>query len=105
MQPFRAAADIFQPVQQYAGMQADALCRQGFRQAVAQVMVEAAKRQALAIEQIDLRAQTLEDAGEFHADIAAADHGHAPRQVRQEERLVRDLRPRYPAMTGGRRRQ
>ncbi|MCY1425896.1 hypothetical protein D9M71_417020 [compost metagenome] len=50
--------------------------------------VEAAQEQVAAIQQGGLRAQTMEDRGEFHGDVAAADHQHAARQLFEEECLV-----------------
>ena len=53
-------------------------------QALAQVLVEAAQRQRLAIDQVHLGAERLEDAGELHRDVAGADDGDALRHARQD---------------------
>ena len=56
----------------------------------AQILVEAAQRQGLAVDQVDLGAQAGEDAGELDGDVAAAEQHDAARQVLQEERVVGD---------------
>ena len=59
-------------------------------QALAQVLVEAAQRQRLAVDQVHLGAECLEDAGELDRDVARADDRDALRHARQEERVVGD---------------
>ena len=71
-------------------MQRDALGAERLDQRFAQVHVEAAQRQRLAVHQIHVRAESGEDAGEFHRDVARSDDRHALRHVRQIERGVRD---------------
>ena len=71
-------------------MQRDALRAKRLGQCFAQVHVEAAQRQRLAIHQVHVRAETGEDAGEFYRDVARADDRHALRHMRQVERIVGD---------------
>ncbi len=59
-------------------------------QADAQILVEAAQRQRLAVDEMRLGAEPGEHAGEFHADIAAADDGDALGHLFQIERIVGD---------------
>ena len=57
-------------------------------QAVAQLLVEAAQDLGAAVEERGLDAEAVEDAGELHGDVAAADDQDRLRQLSQVERLV-----------------
>ena len=56
---------------------------------IAQILVEAAQDLLAAIDEDRLDAETVEDAGEFDGDIAAADDADALRQALEMEGLVR----------------
>ena len=55
-------------------------CGIGLAESVANVLVEAAQKLLAAMQERDLAAEAVEDAGELHRDIAAADHQDALRQ-------------------------
>src|SRR4029077_15076885 len=57
-------------------------------QAMTQIVVEAAQDLRPAIELGHLAAQAIEDAGEFHRDVAAAENSDALGQFSQLESLV-----------------
>ena len=67
----------------------DSLALEFRGQAVAQILIEAAQNLLAAIELRHLAAQAVEDAGELHRDVAAAEHGDAPGQFFELEGLVR----------------
>ncbi|MCY1174121.1 hypothetical protein D9M73_143100 [compost metagenome] len=69
-------------------LQVHALPAQFVAQVLAHAAVEAAQEQVAAIQQGGLRTKAMEDRGEFHGDVAAADHQHAAWQLFEEERLV-----------------
>ena len=54
-----------------------------------QVCIKAAQQLLAAVQQGRLGAQTVEDGGELHGDIASAHDHHPPGQMRQMEGLVR----------------
>ena len=81
-----AAADFLKPVQQHAWVQRNSLLHHRLRKRVAHVMIEAAQRQALAEQQIDLRPQGGKNAGEFDRDIAATHQRDAAGQGGQGQR-------------------
>ena len=78
-----AVAIALQALQADAGMQRHAGLLQGTGHAHAQVVVEAAQRQFVAIGQVHLRAQTRHDAGKLQRDEAAADDQQAVRHALQ----------------------
>ena len=80
----------FQLQRPATGMQHDAGVAERLGQPLAQVLVEAAQRQGLAVDQVHLGAERLENAGEFDRDVAGAEDRHAVRHPRQEERVVGD---------------
>ena len=71
-------------------MHRDALRDECLGKSFAQVPIEAAEWQRLAVHQVHVRAKTGEDTGELHRDIARADDRDALRHLRQEERIVGD---------------
>ena len=71
-------------------MQDHALPGQGLGEAFAQVLVEPAQRQRLAVNKMHLGAKRPEDAGEFHRDEARADDRDLLRHDRQIEGVVRN---------------
>jgi len=73
-----------------AGVQGNALGDHGFGQAGAHVVVEAAQRQWGAVDQFDLGAETLEQAGKLDGDVATADDGDVAGQAWHVEDLVGD---------------
>ena len=67
----------------------DALAEQLLMQVLAHVQVEAAEDLLAAVREDHLRADAVEDSGEFRRDVPAPDHEHASRQLRQLQGLVR----------------
>ncbi len=59
------------------GVEFDSVGGEGFGQRQAEVFVETAQRQGLAVDEVGFGAQARENAGEFDADIAAADDDDA----------------------------
>ena len=74
----------------FAAVDGDALGFHRFGEAFAHVLVEAAQREVLADHEVDLGAQSGEDAGEFDGDIAAAEDDDAFGEVRQVEGIIGD---------------
>ncbi len=70
--------------------------------------IEAVQQSRTAHEQLDLAAQGLQHAGQFHGHVPATDNSHAPRRRAQAEEVVghlpqhraRDCRPRWPPARG-----
>ncbi len=69
-----------------AERQRDAALGIGLAQRVAHVLVEAAKQLVAPVQERDLAAERVEDPGEFHRDIAGADHQDALRQASPDGR-------------------
>ena len=90
VKPFRAVRELFEFVQQDAGMERDALRLQCSGELFANVMVEAAQWKALPVEQVHLGAKAAEDSGEFDAYITAADERDALGSFGKVEGLVGD---------------
>ncbi|CPJ49308.1 Uncharacterised protein [Bordetella pertussis] len=68
--------------------QVQAFLDQFVAQVLAHAAVEAAQEQFAPVDLHGLRAQAIENGGEFHRDVAAAHHQHPARQLGQEEGVV-----------------
>ena len=66
----------------------DAALEEFLGEAVAQLLVEAAQDLGAAVEERRVDAEAVEDAGELHGDVAAADDQDGFRQAVEMERLI-----------------
>ncbi len=81
-------ADALQPHWLKAAVRLDAALGHRLGQPLPQVGVEAAQRQIGAVGQRHCAAEAAVDAGEFHCDVAGAEHQQAARQRGQLQHLV-----------------
>ena len=84
----QAALDALDALDVGVEAQVDALRGHLVTGELAHLAVEAAQEQLAAVDQVGLAAQAIEDAGELHGDIAAAQHQEALGEVVEVEHLV-----------------
>ena len=83
-----AVCILFDCGERVAADDLDALLLHLFMHGLAQIIVKAAQDFLAAVDERRLGAEAVEDAGEFHGDVAAAGDNHLPRHFGQMEGLV-----------------